>query len=72
MEVKDLISLLEDTKIEKIQKIKYKKHNISSNYILAKIDFTTIENMQDFVDTISNILVDLNKLQDRIIERNRK
>lgn len=72
MEIRDLIkttkNLIEKDKI----KLEERKHNISSDYLLAKLDFVVIENYTDSVETLEKIYNDLEELQNRIIERNRR
>lgn len=71
MECKEMIKIVENAIKEKELKIKEKKQNINSNYTLAKLDFTVIDNMEDCLKTFNEVLKELNKLQNRIIERNR-
>ena len=52
------------------EKVKEKKNNINSNYTLAKLDFTTIDNMNDSIEVYEKIVVMLDNLQNRIIDRN--
>ena len=71
MERNEIIGILKKT-IEKDEAIvKEKKSNINSNYTLAKLDFTIIENCEDSIKTYNTIIEELNKLQERIIKRNR-
>jgi len=72
MERNEIIGILKKT-IEKDEAIvKEKKSNINSNYTLAKLDFTIIENYEDSIKTYNIIIEELNKLQERIIKRNRE
>lgn len=52
------------------EKVKEKKNNINSNYTLAKLDFTTIDNMNDSIEVYEKIVVMLDNLQNRIVDRN--
>ena len=72
MEAKDLIIVIENAIKEYEEKLKNKKENISNKYILAKLDFIIIDNMQDTLETYNKTLKILQDLQNRIIERNRK
>ena len=71
MQCLDLIRTIDKMIEEKEEKIKDKKEHINSNYILAKIDFTTIDNMTDVVETLKKIKPQLDELQNRIIKRNK-
>lgn len=69
MELKELIQ--NQIKLRK-EIIEERKNNINSNYALAKLDFTVIENFEDSKETLEKILKELEDLQNRIIERNNK
>lgn len=71
MQLKDLIYMFEKEIKEQENKIKEKRVNINSNYTLAKLDFRIIENMEDSLKTFKKILEELDKLQERVIQRNR-
>lgn len=70
MEIKDIITLLENQKELKKQKIEIRKGNINNSYYLAKHDFRVIENMQDAYETLDYIIDKLKDCQERIVERN--
>ena len=73
IEINDLILIIQGLIANKKEKLKERKNNISSDYILAKIDFTCIDNMEDVIATLeTRILPTLKTLQNRIIERNTK
>lgn len=73
IEINDLILIIQGLVANKKEKLKERKNNINSNYTLAKIDFTCIDNMEDVIATLeTRILPTLKTLQNRIIERNTK
>ena len=72
MEIKQIIELLKKERDLRKDKLEFKKDNINNYYILAKLDFTTIENLEDVLSTYDIIIGELESLQNRIIERNRK
>lgn len=72
MELQKLKNIIELEREERSFKMQELKHNINSNYVLAKLDLITIENYQDSIDTFNNILIELDNLQKRIIKRNNK
>lgn len=72
MEIKGLMKIIKEMEEDRKEKLEEKKHNISSDYFLAKLDFVVIENYTDSVETFKKIYNDLEKLQNRIIERNKE
>lgn len=72
MQVKDIISLLEKEKQQRIIELKNRKENISSSYFMAQHDFKIIENIEDIIKTLDNVIDKLKDCQDRIIELNRQ
>lgn len=66
------INLFENEIIKETNKLVELRNNISSNYILAKNDFITIDNYRDCIDTYVEIVSMLESLQDRIIKRNKR
>lgn len=54
------------------EKVSEKKNNINSNYTLAKIDFTCIDNMNDCIEVYEKIVTMLDNLQERVVDRNTK
>ena len=71
MRIIDLKDIFEKEIKEEENKIKEKRVNINSNYTLAKLDFKIIENMEDSLKTFKKIVEELDKLQERVIQRNR-
>lgn len=69
--VKELISIMDKEKTERLKKLEYLKETISNEYLLAKLDFIAIENNEDTVETLSKIIDELELLQKRIIDRNK-
>ena len=73
MNFRDKLIDLIDTEIEKTElELNDKKNNINSNYTLAKLDFTVIDNYSDCLYVYGKIREQLVELQERIIERNSK
>lgn len=70
MEIKEMITLIKQEKTLKEINLKNRKNNINSNYMLAKHDFRVIDNIEDSIETLTDIIDELEQLQDRIIERN--
>lgn len=66
------INLFKNEIIKETDKLVDLRNNISSNYILAKNDFITIDNYRDCIDTYGEIVSMLESLQDRIIKRNQR
>lgn len=66
-----LIKELEKEKSILNEELERRKNNINSNYELAKLDFVVIENLTDSTQTFSYIIEELEKLQKRIIKRNK-
>ena len=50
--------------------LKDKMENISSSYMLAKLDFITIDNLKDSIETYNKVLLELEDLLQRRISRN--
>ena len=71
MKVKEMITLIKQEKALKEINLKNRKNNINSNYMLAKYDFRVIDNIEDSIETLTDIIDELEQLQDRIVERNR-
>lgn len=71
-EVKDLLKVVVDYKKYRNDELLKRENNISSSYVLAKLDFKVIENLKDGISTLQNIEKQLNDLQERIIKRNRE
>ena len=71
MSIQELIKIVEKEIEDKEKNIEVKKTNINSDYTLAKLDFITIDNMQDSLETYKVILLKLNNLQQRVIDRNK-
>lgn len=71
MEIKDLIKIIKEVKEKDEIKLEERKRNISSDYIMAKLDFTIIDNFADSVETLRVIINELEELQERIIKRNK-
>lgn len=71
MEIKEMITLIKQEKTLKEINLKNRKNNINSNYMLAKHDFRVIDNIEDSIETLTDIIDELEELQERIIERNR-
>ncbi len=72
MQVKDLIGTLEKMIKQDEDTLKTRKENINSNYELAKLDFLVIDNLTDSISTYKKALCEVQKLQQRIIDRNTK
>ena len=67
-----LIDLI-DTEMEKMElELNNRKNNINSNYTLAKLDFTVIDNYSDSLYVYGKIREQLVELQERIIARNER
>lgn len=71
MEIKEMITLIKQEKTLKEINLKNRKNNINSNYMLAKNDFRVIDNIEDSIETLTDIIDELEELQERIVERNR-
>ena len=71
LELKEIISLLEEQKYIEKEIIELKMNNISSSYNLAKHDFIVIENMEDVLETLVYVIDKLKDCQERIFERNK-
>ena len=71
LELKEIISLLEEQKYIEKEVIDLKMNNISSSYNLAKQDFRFIENMEDVLETLCYVIEKLKDCQERIVERNK-
>lgn len=71
MEIKEMITLIKQEKTLKEINLKNRKNNINSNYMLAKHDFRVIDNIEDSIETLTDIIDELEQLQNRIVERNR-
>lgn len=71
MEIKEMITLIKQEKTLKEVNLKNRKNNINSNYVLAKHDFRVIDNIEDSIETLTDIIDELEELQERIVERNR-
>ena len=69
--MKEIIKELIQLKNKKADELNKRKNNINSNYELAKLDFTAIENYNDSVETLRIIIEELEELQKRIIKRNK-
>lgn len=66
----DIVKLVREVKEKDKKIIEEKKHTISSDYMMAKLDITVIDNYTDTVETLERIEKELNELQDRILARN--
>lgn len=71
MEIKELNKIVKNEKEVRDFNVKALKNKISNNYTSAKRDIKTIENFEDTIDTLEYVVDLLNKLQERIIKRNR-
>mgnify|MGYP004515997945 CR=1 FL=1 len=71
MEIKEMIALIRQQKTLEEINLKNRKNNINSSYDLAKHDFRVIDNIEDIIETLTDIIDELEQLQDRIVERNR-
>lgn len=71
MKIKEIITLIKQEKTLKEIELKNRKNNINSIYILAKYDFIVINNIEDSIETLTDIIDKLEQLQDRIIKRNK-
>lgn len=72
MQVYELKKVVENELAERKKNLKEKKSRINSNYSLAKLDFITIDNIEDAIDTLEHIIYKLEDLQERIIDRNKR
>jgi hypothetical protein len=72
MELEKIINNLNLLREENSYKMGELKNNINCSYELAKLDFTTISNYEDSIETFDKIIVELSNLQKRIVERNKK
>ena len=72
MQVYELKKVVENELAELKKNLKEKKSRINSNYSLAKLDFITIDNIEDAIDTLEHIIYKLEDLQERIIDRNKR
>lgn len=70
MEIKQIRNIIESEMNLEKKKNEELKDNISSSYLLAQMDFITIENREDCIDTYNSIINLLDDLQQRIISRN--
>lgn len=70
MQVYELRKIIKDEIEKKEKELKEIKQNINSNYELARLDFTVIENMKDSINTLQCINEELEDLQHRIRKRN--
>ncbi len=66
----DIVKLVREVKEKDKKIIEEKKRAISSDYMMAKLDITVIDNYTDTVKTLEKIEKELNELQDRILARN--
>ena len=71
MRVEDIKNFILKEKEKKLIEVSNKKKNINSDYTLAKLDFVCIDNFEDEINVFNNIIEQLDRLQERIIERNR-
>ena len=59
--------------IEKCElELNKRKHNIHKDYLMAKQDFTVIDNYTDCIYVYDKIVEELKNLQERIIKRNKE
>lgn len=72
MEIREIINILRKEKIHRLRELNHRVNHISDIYLLAKHDLKVIKNLQDVVETLDDITNDLEKLQQRIIDRNKK
>lgn len=70
--VEDLVKILTEYKLKDEEEMKRLKNNINSKYELALMDFRTIDNYDDVVETLDEVIIKLQDLQERIIERNER
>ena len=56
----------------KANELKNRKNNINSNYTLALQDFRVIDNIEDTIETLEEVIIKLDDLQERIQNRNNK
>ena len=68
----ELIKKVEEAIDDTSSRLEDKKNNINSDYVLAKLDFTYIDNMCDSISVYKHIKELLDDLQQRIINRNTK
>lgn len=71
MTIREIIKIIKEVKEKDEIKLKERKRNISSDYMLAKLDFTVIDNFTDSIETLRVIINELEELQERIIKRNK-
>lgn len=71
METKEIIRVIKEQREKREVRLNEAKKNISSDYVLAQLDFVTIENYEDSIETLKKIELQLIDLQNRIIERNK-
>ena len=72
MKYQELIKKVEEAIEDTSSRLESKKNDIYSNYLLARLVFTYIDNMCDSVSVYKHIKELLDDLQQRIIDRNRK
>lgn len=72
MNIRELIKNIKDCKRLKEIELKNRKNNISQNYELAQMDFIVIENIEDTIQVLNILDFEIEQLQERIRERNRK
>lgn len=72
MEIREIINILRKEKIARLRELNHRAIHISNSYLLAKHDLKVIRNLRDVIDTLEEIIDDLEKLQQRIIDRNKK
>lgn len=72
MNIRDLIKNIKDYKRLKEIELKNRKNNINQNYELAQMDFIVIENIEDTIQVLNTLEFEVNQLQERIRERNRR
>lgn len=70
MKLPELVKMMEKEVVLERECLNDKKNNINSNYDLARIDFTCIDNMCDCLAVYEHILELLKDLQQRVIDRN--
>ena len=72
MNIRELIKNIKDSKRLKEIELKNRKNNINRNYELAQMDFIDIENIEDTIQVLDNLDFEVEQLENRIKERNRK
>lgn len=72
MEYLKLKEEVEKLHLLKVNELKNRKNNINSNYTLALQDFRVISNIEDTIETLTEIISKLDDLQERIKNRNNK